>query len=159
MDPRLFLEFAKRMHSQRIIDEETDSRVGIDRSYFAAAHIIWNTFFEWTKDEMGIYRTVDLRRLEKLIHRVIRMTLEEVHSPCNNRIRDLFNLRNQASYSLSRRVDYGQLEDSIETADWIMRQKDGLTACLHTAYEQGLISQLYWCEIRERLVSESPEIP
>lgn len=154
MQPQQFLEFAKKIRNTHVIDEETDSRVGIDRSYYAAAHVLWNTILNWANDEMGESTAKDIQYLKEDFHTVIRFTLEKVESPCSNMIRELFHLRNISSYFLSVPRHYKDLKDAIALADRILGLQQGLIGCLGEAFEKDKIDGCYWERMAEFLKRE-----
>ena len=151
MDPHQFLDFARRMRRQHVVNEETDSRVGVDRSYYAAALVTWGTLCGWTRTVLGDASAKDLELLSEYIHSVIRFVLQKIDSPYNSMIRELFGYRKRASYFMSACVDYDLLDDAIDLAQKILGGQRDIAVHLNRAYDRDLIDGSSWEDMKARL--------
>lgn len=144
MDPKNFLEFAKVLCGTCLCDVETDSRVGIDRSYYAAAHISWNTIHDCLMDIETDEIVIIFERLHFKIHYVLDATLREIRSSLKGKMRSLKQRRTNATYDLDMNITGSHLQSAVEIATYLLDQQALLKEEINQAYQHSRISSSFW---------------
>jgi hypothetical protein len=149
VDPRKFLEFAENLCTQTLCDEETDTRVGIDRCYYAAAHKTFQSIYHFVDTEDSPEAAKDINLMAPQIHAMLRRVLQIIGATIENRIGWLFQKRKVATYYLNTPPVI--LKDAVEAAQDAFDNQEILIEELRRAYDSETIDSTYWFELKQKL--------
>ena len=133
---------------KEVVDEETDSRTGIDRCYFAIAHFIWERIYDFLMDCDPDGSAYEFNLMKLKFHIVLRELMKQIDSEIKGKFAELFNKRNKASYHLSDVLGYEELEDAIEIALYLEGQISNLERELEDAFDNDIIDFEWFRKLR-----------
>ena len=151
MDPQEFLLFADILQNKGICSPECDARVGIDRAYYAAAHVTWNTILSVVNNRDTSNAVSDLKSISKRIHTVIELVLRHVRASDKNRMKSLYKKRIKSTYRLGTSINATQLMDAVTISKNIISGVAQLESEMERAYQMGRLNERYWSRLRGRL--------
>jgi len=155
LDPIRFLDFARTLSDQAVCDDETDSRVGVDRCYYAVAHLLWHRLELYLASEDPYGAAHDLEMMKKYIHKVIQEVLLVIGSSLRTMVAELFRKRVKASYHMKDVVCLDDLEESVENATYVTQNMDCIVEELDSAYSIDKLDSTWWSDLRQSL-SKNP---
>lgn len=149
MDPHKFLEFAEALCTTTICDDETDSRVGIDRCYYAAAHETFKSIHQFVDSEDSSEAAKDISLMAPQLHAMLRRVLKKINSSIQKNMLWLFQNRKEATYYLTRKPAI--LSDAVKVAKEAFDNQETLKEELRNAYGSNKIDGYYWLTLKQSL--------
>jgi len=139
--------------SRTVCDNETDSRVGADRCYYAVAHLLWLRLETYLAAGNPFGAVYELRMMKRDINAAIRAILLVIGSSLRTRVGGLWTKRVEASYDLATAFGRRKFLDSLEDATSVAKEMEGgiVERELDDAYSKKLLDLDWWRDLRQRL--------